>query len=686
MRDSGETDSTGVFTISDAKAQEKLAEFQLAKPRFYVLNLLASAVAGGASYFHTSFNKRAFHFEYDGPTYTQSQLENLFDYILRSGNVSVQELAVAVNAARTVSSHIEIVSWNGEVCHRLDLQSNVLEVTILEKDEWMGKSAFNRVSVSESFQLNRTVQRWWGTLAEKGSLKDFGKLAPIELRLDEQTLEESYEVEASSCFSWARNNLHSPPYRIVEPDFQWNIQGRLSPPNEGYGDLASVVCFCDCASAEEVGLTILSNGVTFWRPQSEIGVPLACGLISGSFTKNLSHTDLATDEKLRQAIVHFSHQAEVQLIHRLQSGRPLPDHIVEIFYRWAPEFTQRLRKRTWLEEAAIIQVWMKEIEFLRDLQNEDLWQKFFLEFQEMLPGPNKDKAKQRLHRGLAVASVQEFESGRYLNCQSLLERMFLLETATKGDQQANLFATWQMARALAGQEFDRQGRLPPKIISLLLRLDGNPEQSLKFENSPSVQGLAYLALQEFGKARAFLTQDLAEHRNPQILESLSDCLALDPRSGKHDKAESVKFLEQAVLARQDAGLVKGWLTTYQLSQRSRSSLSMPKWLAYSASSSLSDWENPILKKHLESPFSMISRKRHSESGLAVEFQTALLALERELPQQHPLQSLARARCASELRTTGDWQQADRILARGDLLTKVSELLNRLQDGPESDLT
>lgn len=53
----GQKDSTGEFTLSQDHARKKLQEFTLPEPRLYVLNLVASAVCGGAT--HISFRSDA---------------------------------------------------------------------------------------------------------------------------------------------------------------------------------------------------------------------------------------------------------------------------------------------------------------------------------------------------------------------------------------------------------------------------------------------------------------------------------------------------------------------------------------------------------------------------------------------------------------------------------------------------
>ena len=50
MATSGSADSQGAFTISWTRAKEQLAQFALPEPRRYVLNLVASAVASGATF------------------------------------------------------------------------------------------------------------------------------------------------------------------------------------------------------------------------------------------------------------------------------------------------------------------------------------------------------------------------------------------------------------------------------------------------------------------------------------------------------------------------------------------------------------------------------------------------------------------------------------------------------------
>ena len=679
MQNSGEVDSPGVFTISDSKAREKLAEYQLPNPRFYVLNLLASAVAGGASYFRAGFGKDEFRFEFNGSYFEKADFEEIFSHILRPTDVSLQELAVALNAARTLSEDIRVESWNGQECQVLELTPNGLSVSSTTPDSPSESQTTNRVFVRESFQINRVIQRWWGSLTEKAVLKDVGGLAPLDLVLDGKALEEVFAVNPVSSFSWGQHNLESPPIPIEEPDYQWNQHGQLSQPEESYGGLSSVVCLANLDYAKEKGLTIVSNGVTYTRPSSLVDVPFACGLIAGSFPKNLSHTDLADAPPLREAILQFSYQCEVQLIRRLESEKPLPPACRERLFQWAPVFIERLKKREWKNEVAIVEAWVTEVMFLRDLMNDKHWRETLRELRGMKPGAMRQGSHLRIRRSLVQSAHQELESGRYDQSVHRLQRLKELEDLGLGGHQESDLGCWQIVRALAGQDDSVDSSIDDEVRALLYRLQGDAAKSLECECASKDKGEAYLALSKFEKAEECLRAYLENQPEPQALESLADCLTFGPESSKASKVEAITLIEQAVTQRMKKGMVRGRLTTEQIARLSRSCRPIPVWLTNVTLTVLTAWECPEFEKHLTSPFELIRTRRTEDSALLVLFNSALLSIERSLPLMHPHQGLARSRVVHALRSIDQWRHADSILARGSLLEIAYQRINRLAD-------
>jgi hypothetical protein len=107
----GQSVSEGVFTISPQEARRKLAEFQLHCPERFILLLVSSAVAGGASFITLRDTQTSLSISFDGATYTAVQFEGLYSDLFRGKAGAVAMLALGV---APLVGKVEVVSVTPE--------------------------------------------------------------------------------------------------------------------------------------------------------------------------------------------------------------------------------------------------------------------------------------------------------------------------------------------------------------------------------------------------------------------------------------------------------------------------------------------------------------------------------------------------------------------------------------------
>ena len=675
LQESGQQDSSGQFTISKEKALEKLAQFQLADPRLYSLNLLASAVAGGASFFRASFKGGVFVFEYDGAIYRKSDLEQLFQQILEPTDTATQELAVAMNALRSYpSARVSMETWNGTQEIELELRVDSLFVEGAEVKKTVEEPPLSRVVVTEGFTLKGTLKRWWGVFPEQAVLKNLGRYAPLSLIVDgrEEHTELSLGTDSESCFSWSRLTVQSSPYSVVKPSREQHkfCDGDfvLKIPNL----VDAVFCLDQPELAAQRGLTIICNGVAFSRSQHPLKVPMAYGVIMGEFRKNLSHSDLADDEHLKSILEKVVAQLELQVHHRLISQVPLPAASIRPLLSWAPTLVTRLRGRGMERQAKEVELWIKETKFLQELRNEAQWRRFREELEHLALAERKERLYLRSQTALRSAALQDFEAGNYHSCRQLCTRLCELEELCGGQQSERWERNVQLAAALAGEK--NQEVRDPEIQALLFRIQGEPQLCLSFQISQKNRASAHLAVGQYEQAELEMRRILKSGDTSEILESLADCLSFSPKAGKAQRLEATEFMQRSIRLWEQKNDFHGALLRKDLATLARGVWSWKDWLALRTIILLG--KKNLLENHpsFEEAMERTRTNLATSPAAAVSVSLAYLALEKRLHSQHPFLAVARGRTAHTFRRAGNWKQADQILARGDIMDALGSSL------------
>lgn len=112
QRADGALDSSGGFTISPDLARQKLQDFQLASPEFYLLKVVQAAVAGGASSLQVKVGRASMEVRFDPSDRDLKDPHRLAAAMLEVyslPNSALRHLAVGVNAA--CSAGLEELCW-----------------------------------------------------------------------------------------------------------------------------------------------------------------------------------------------------------------------------------------------------------------------------------------------------------------------------------------------------------------------------------------------------------------------------------------------------------------------------------------------------------------------------------------------------------------------------------------------
>lgn len=125
-RQLGTLDSTGTFSLSEEKAQEKFRHFRLADPKLYVLNLQASAVSGGATWVEFHGDADDLYFSCNASLGSAVGLSDLSSVALSDNvTVPVRELALALNGCLALQPKLlEVCYWDGTTGQHIKWESD----------------------------------------------------------------------------------------------------------------------------------------------------------------------------------------------------------------------------------------------------------------------------------------------------------------------------------------------------------------------------------------------------------------------------------------------------------------------------------------------------------------------------------------------------------------------------------
>ncbi len=689
LKRTGQAESSGVFTITAGKALEKLRRFALPEPRLYVLNLLASAVIGGATRFVVHLESSKATFEDNGAPLDADQFKDLWNQLLNPVDRRVYELAVALNALRTLGpTELFVESWNGERGWNLLVDDESLEVLEIRESSFPIGTAVNRLTVREPLRVG-TIRRWWGQLPEHAALVRTAAYAPLRMEVNRKPISHSVTlgILSATCVAWVHLVQELPKLRVEVPERQWSPMVVVFPQSHSPGRFEVVLCLDVPSAAGMEGLLILLNGVAFLRSQVVFHLPFACAVVlTGDLSKNLSHTDLAEDDRYRSMLAHLNDQADDLLVSRLDDTGGLGPEFDEGSAHWVPDLCARLRERKLDGSAAKVERWLKERQFAQDLENPDLWGALRTELESLATDPAGKKLETRLLGALSEAGRSFFEAGKTLRCCRLWVRLVELgqirDAAWYGEQWENLV----VLRALCGMEHDPTECRSPETVGALFRLSGRPTQALQWHQCSQSRGESLLALERFDEAETSLREAVEKVGGPAAAESLSDCLAFGPGRTPQRRKDALKLREEAVAQRTLTWASCQTFFLEDLAHLAKGALPFHDWIRYRIRAGLGSSIPIEAVRQLDAGLTAgRALLRRGATGI-VRIKSTVIAAESKFAPNHVLLDAAQQRAAHLLRGAGHWAEADDVLARGRLLRGIRLLSlqeDRHNEGRES---
>lgn len=317
MASVGRLDSAGEFTISLEHAAEKLADYRLVDPALFVLNLVACAVVSQAETFTVTTSREQTRFYFNRFPHGPDDLQQLFNYILEPKSPStLRELALAVHGAQALSQEPEI----GLLLSRPDgswsiaIEGKGVQIEPIE--------GLERLQGLELILTYPKAAAWASFLGLKSNssgnileqLFHFCRFAPLALSLDGRPKGSavSVGVHDEGFIGWC-HLVGRQPLRTVPPGRRHDIFRSRRQQSSIDSSMALALASPELASRE--GLLIISRGVAFRRPNTLLGTPIACAVVTADhLEKNLSQSDLAEDAAYRELIEHLCKEVETMML------------------------------------------------------------------------------------------------------------------------------------------------------------------------------------------------------------------------------------------------------------------------------------------------------------------------------------------------------------------------------------
>jgi tetratricopeptide (TPR) repeat protein len=671
---SGQADSTGIFTISLDKARDKLSKFQLPEPRMYVLNILASAVCGGATLVEVSIDRSALEFRFNGLSLGEFDLLGLTNQLLSPTEMRLYELAVAFNAVQSLDLEaVALESWHGEEGWVLKIEDGRTRVVRTTTPFLDTSAPLNRVLVREKFRTKRVLGNLFGSPLEKTALIRTAAFAPLStLEVNGQAVGRKVAVGCTSpsSLAWAHLYSNQPKLNVQTPDPNWAQSSLITSPKSSLQGFEAVLALDGPAKAKDHGMILVCNGVAFERPSTILACPFGHGLVSGPFHKNVSHTDLAEDQTYNGVIQWLDEELDKLVVQRLDCELPIPGHLHRPMLEWAQLLVGRLTAAQQLEDAVKIQRWVKEQSFLMNLRNDKLWESLLEELEELGPSPQGHALERRLRTSLTKASRQALESTDLHDCQALCSRTYQLAQLRQASWLESAKFQDEAIRVLCGTATDS---ICGEVRLDALRLRHQQQEALALPTSPHTRGQLYLSLGRFEEAEISLREALLQCAKPEILEDLSDSLAFAQPGSKQRRMEALELREQAVAMRSQAPFPWGSFLLDDLVALSRGTVSLLSWLSYRIRALASETSSKEVNQ-IDSNLRAAAQKLTRSVAGSVRIKSTVLTAEKTFTVNHPFARASRSRAVHFLRQAGYWVEADDLLARGRLIDLLHQSL------------
>ena len=685
LRQEGEQESEGAFTVPLKVAQEKLERFQLLDPTFYPIQMVAAACASRASFLEITTSITQLEFLYDGWSPTESQMRALNGYLFEAADSTrfISELSVGLQAALALpAKRVILESFTEEGAWQLEMRSGGQRMRELKLVSPV--LPLTRVLVDKGFGLQTSLLKKHDELIYLDRCRN----APLSIRLDEEELLTPLQPP-TDCLAWTQ--VSSPSF----PDVHSSDPATLRVEHSG---LSGYLALGEMNWGNQLQLVL--NGVNFVRPGSKLGLPAVAATVRVEhLRKNLSFTDLVENQDYLD-VLEFLKEQSIRLLVEVCKD---PERSRPYWSQLLPLVGQVLRNlKLGEEEKAVLERWNVLASFSMGGHQE-------IEQTLKQAAELAEKGDTELAQRLRREVLGRLSSNIWSECRDSLEHR-VLRDLDRLVEVADLLGTSygseaRQARKIAGilleLPWERSWTHDPSFTTgwgthrkgLILRYLGYPVQAAEAHSSlqeATDQNLAIwsyrfcaeieLSQQRYERADELLSQAFQSlHPSRDLAEELAFLKRFLASSGK---SESVKFLRHAVPLPDSDPQVR-WMLLDWLAREGRGALPLEEWVQARAQASFLELKMSMVKdqyreveERLSPRFELLGWKSLEQARL--EREEAVLASEVRFGINSSYTQYVRRRAVYQLHRLEASDKADRLQTRGHLQAQFQRCLDSLQ--------
>lgn len=289
MKQEGQADSEGSFSISREKTHWKMAQYQLANRADYPIHVLATAVAGEASEFQLTRDSDSTFIAFDGKRFLEDDLLALSDPAV-ARDARLRELEIALSAASGHST-VRFAADGHEL--RRELQVVVGEVTLHE------------LELSHEHQNTFLVE----TRLSEPDLKSFierARFAPLKVTVDGQAINSNLDFGSARGVVRGVWQVKGPEPLATEP--HKDCESRFYSCRESPRGPSLVLFLVEPRWSAYDPALLISHGVVVARESNFFDFPLITGAVTTShLRRDLSNQGFVRNreyEEFQQWVQH----------------------------------------------------------------------------------------------------------------------------------------------------------------------------------------------------------------------------------------------------------------------------------------------------------------------------------------------------------------------------------------------
>ncbi|GMU51713.1 MAG: hypothetical protein AMXMBFR33_08590 [Candidatus Xenobia bacterium] len=182
-------------SIEPAQAFRQMGRFALAEPGRYVVNLVAAAVASGATFCKVQSDSSECTVEFDGQPFSDAELEALFPACFQEdSSPRLRELAIGLFGALEIDPKgVTLETWGQNTGARLKLAKEAgAKVEKLSRSPFKDTGSLTRIKVGGKGFFSKLIKRSDTVNPEEATLTETSAHAPLKLTVNDKLISSPY--------------------------------------------------------------------------------------------------------------------------------------------------------------------------------------------------------------------------------------------------------------------------------------------------------------------------------------------------------------------------------------------------------------------------------------------------------------------------------------------------------------